>query len=101
VARHHAIHIWLNPVDGLLVNGNLALMRYQFAEAAAFYEQALAGEEALAGETQRPYLLQPPRAEMTYRFKTTCARALAGEQDAALAELEKALEAGTDRWAGY
>lgn len=101
VTRHHAIHIWLNPIDGLLVNGNLALMRYQFAEAAGLYEQAFGEKEALAAEAQPPYLLQRPGAEMAYRFKAACARALAGEQDAALVELEKALEAGTDRWAGY
>ncbi len=101
VTCHQAIHIWLNPIDGLLVNGNLALMRYQFAEAAGFYEQAFAETGALAAQAQLPYLLQRPGAEMAYHFKAACARALAGEWGVAMEELERALEDGTDRWAGY
>jgi GNAT superfamily N-acetyltransferase len=101
VTHHHAIHIWLNPIDGLLVNGNLALMRHQFGKATAFYERAFAEKEALAAEAQSPYLLQRLGAEMAYRFKAACAQALAGDRDSALQELEKALEKGTDRWAGY
>jgi RimJ/RimL family protein N-acetyltransferase len=100
VLQHHAIHLWLNPVDGLLVNGNLALMRGQYREAAQFFEQAFTLRDGTA-EGREECLLDWKTDDVIYYYHTACAWALAGERDAALANLEKALARGTFRQAGY
>jgi RimJ/RimL family protein N-acetyltransferase len=99
VLQHHAVHLWLNPVDGLLVKANLALMRGEARAAAELYEQAFARRETV--EAGRPGLMGQRTPEATYFYHAACAWALAGDHDAALRNLERALAKGSFRQAGY
>jgi RimJ/RimL family protein N-acetyltransferase len=99
VLRHHAVHLWLNPVDGLLVQANLALMRGEARAAAGLYEQAFSQRQVAEGG--RPQLMGRVTPEATYFYHAACAWALAGDRDAALRNLERALAKGSFRQAGY
>lgn len=101
VMQHHGIFVWLNPVDGHLANGNLALMRNEFKKAAESYEKAFALRAAQAPDVRKPYLLANRAAEATYYDRAACAWALAGERDAALRNLERALDARALWYAGF
>jgi RimJ/RimL family protein N-acetyltransferase len=99
VLRHHAVHLWLNPVDGLLVKANLALMRGEARAAAGLYEQAFAQRETAEGG--RPSLMGRYTPEATYFYHAAYAWAMAGDRGAALRNLERALAKGSFRQAGY
>ncbi len=99
VLHHHAVHVWLNPVDGLLVNANLALMRSEYRAAAELYERAFALREAQGGDTR--CLMGTHTPEATYLSYCAYAWARAGDAAAAGRTLERVLETGTFRQAGY
>jgi len=101
ILQHHAIHLWLNPVDGFLVNGNLALMRGDHREAAEFYEKAFALLAEPGTQDKQYSLLDWKDTETTYRYHAACAWALAGDRNAALRNLEKAWEKNSIRQGGY
>jgi GNAT superfamily N-acetyltransferase len=96
---HEAVFLWLNPVDGLLVRGNLALMAGEHAAAAEHYRQAF----GLWGETREqatPTLLKTWAAQATYRYQAACAAALAGDVDGSREQLEAAWAYGGYRQGG-
>lgn len=101
VLHHHAVHLWLNPVDGFLVNGNLAMMRRDYGEAAGFYEGAFSLLAEPGTQGKQYCLLDWKDAESTYRYHAACAWALAGDKQAALRNLEKAWAKGSFRQGGY
>lgn len=95
---HAVVSLWLNPVDGLLVNGNLALMAGDYAAAAEFYRSGL----ALWAETrdaERSAVLAERAYQARYRYQAACAAALAGDAAMALNELEAAWAYGIMRQA--
>jgi RimJ/RimL family protein N-acetyltransferase len=98
VMEHRAFIIWLRKVDGLLVNGNIALMQHRFTEAASYFEQAF---ELMARSEEESVLLSSAVERQLYYYHAACAWALAGESKAALETLEKALEIGGFRQGGY
>jgi RimJ/RimL family protein N-acetyltransferase len=96
---HEAVFLWLNPVDGILVRGNLALMAGEHAAAADHYQQAF----ALWAETREeatPTLLKTWAAQATYRYQAACAAALAGDVDGSREQLEAAWSYGGYRQGG-
>jgi len=99
VLDHHAVHGWLNECDGLLADGNLHLLRGQYAAAAERYRKAFARLSAADGSPSRILGGRPDHAP--YRYKAACAYALAGDRGAAAEHLNAAFEAGTERWLGY
>jgi thioredoxin-like negative regulator of GroEL len=101
VLDHYGVHAWFNQCDGLLVDGNLHLLRRQHAEAAERYTKAFAKLSAAAPDEPLSRILSGRADHARYRYKAACACALAGDRDAAAEHLEAASEAGTDRWRGY
>lgn len=100
VGQHRAVHVWMNPVDGHLVNGNLALLRGAYREAAEHYERAF-NIRKLQGDDPKTSLLDWKDGEHVYRYHAACAWALTGDSVVSWRHLELALEAGTFRLAGY
>jgi hypothetical protein len=96
--HHQATIVWLRRVDGLLVNGNQALMRRQYERAAEHYDQAFGLREG-AGEPS--YLMADPIDQRVYLYNAACAQALAGHPASAQRLLDKALDMGTFRQGGY
>jgi GNAT superfamily N-acetyltransferase len=95
---HAVVSLWLNPVDGLLVNGNLALMAGDYAAAAELYRAGL----ALWAETRdvdKSAVLAERAYQARYRYQAACAAALAGDAAMALDELETAWAYGVMRQA--
>ena len=95
---HAVVSLWLNPVDGLLVNGNLALMAGDYATAAEHYRAGLA-LWADTRELQRSAVLAERAYQARYRYQAACAAALAGDTAMALDELEEAWTYGIMRQA--
>jgi len=94
----HAVQVWFNEFDSLLVNGNLCLLRDAQAEAAEWYERAFAEMEAGSADALASYLVTCGADRSRYYYKASCAHALAGDRTAAARNLSKAVDAGTDRW---
>ena len=95
---HYGIQLWLNEFDGLLVNGNLRLLRGECAEAADWYRRAFAQVESGAAGAANSGLMTGGAESGRYYYKAACASALSGDRCAATRYLEKAFGAGTDRW---
>jgi RimJ/RimL family protein N-acetyltransferase len=101
VLDHYGVHAWFNECDGLLVDGNLHLVREQYAEAAERYTKAFAKLSAAAADAPLSRILSGRTDHARYRYKAACACALAGDRGAAAEHLNAAVEAGTERWLGY
>ena len=101
VLDHPGVHAWFNHCDGLLVDGNLHLLRRQYAEAAERYTKAFAKLSSAAPDAPPSRILSDPTDHARYQYKAACAYALAGDRGAAGEHLEAASEVGTERWRGY
>ncbi len=95
---HAVVSLWLNPVDGLLVNGNLALLAGDYGRAAELYRAGLA-LWAETRERERSAVLAEPAYQAHHRYQAACAAALAGDAAMALEELEAAWAYGIMRQA--
>ncbi|MGD0110368.1 MAG: GNAT family N-acetyltransferase [Armatimonadota bacterium] len=95
---HCGVHAWFNECDGLLVDGNLHLLREQYADAAERYERAFSKAASGDGDAPPSRLLSQRTDQARYRYKAACAYALAGDVGAAQRHLDEAPEAGTERW---
>jgi tetratricopeptide (TPR) repeat protein len=87
--------------ESVKINGNLALMREDYREAAEFYEKAFALLAESGTQDKQYSLLDWKDTEATYRYHAAYAWALAGNKDAALRNLEKAWAKGSFRQGGY
>ena len=101
VLDHYAFKIWLNPFDNLLVHGNMDLMRQQFKEAAGWYERAFKIAEAEEPGVLDSHLFSSRGDQGRYYWKAACTWALAGERDASIRNLNKALDRGSYRQGAY
>lgn len=96
MAARYAVYFgWFNEVDNLIVNGNVSLGRKEFGEAAEWYERAFEIAEAGAGDSpdSRLFTDKGSRAGWYY-YNAACAWASAGDSDAALRNLGKAIDKG-------
>mgnify|MGYP000862596487 CR=1 FL=1 len=76
-AAHRVVHLWLNPADGHLANGNLALMLGRYGEAVARYRRALALQAAPPPTAPPSRLLADPGQRTQAYYHAALATALA------------------------
>ena len=100
VLDHHAFHIWFNEIDSHLVNGNIAFMREEFGEAAAWYEKAFRIVEARRDATDS-HLLVDREDPVRYYYQAASAWALAGERESALRNVTRALDRSSLRQGAF
>ena len=93
VLDHRMYRVWFNEVDPLLVNGNIRLMRGEFARAAELYDRALCMAERAGPDPAGSRLLRDPRDAARHRYQAACAWALAGDERAARTSLGNAIDA--------
>lgn len=100
VLDHHAFHVWFNEIDAFLVNGNIAFMREQFGEAAAWYEKAFRSVETSQGATGSNLLAD--RGELVrYYYQAASAWALVGDRAAAMRNVTRAIDRSSLRQGGF
>jgi GNAT superfamily N-acetyltransferase len=98
VLDHYAVQVWFNEFDGLLVNGNLCLLQSRYADAAEWYEKAFAMAAMGAPDVEASAVIATAADWGRYYHKAACAWALAGNREAAVRCLDRAIDTGGDRW---
>ncbi|MFO7697193.1 MAG: GNAT family N-acetyltransferase [Anaerolineae bacterium] len=105
--NHPFVHVWVSPVDGHLMNGNMDLMLGRYGLAAGRYARALDLWQANDPEAPPARLLQSTQQQARYRYHAALANCLAvltvngHDVSSMLGHLEAALATGGFRQGGY
>jgi RimJ/RimL family protein N-acetyltransferase len=105
--NHPCVHVWVSPVDGHLMNGNMDLMLGRYTQAARRFVRALELWQASAPDVPPARLLQSSQQQARYRYHAALAQCLAvltengHDVSPVLAQVEAALATGDFRQAGY
>jgi len=103
---HAFVHVWINPTEGHLMNGNMDLMLGRYEMAARRYERAFASWRGYSPGSPEARPLPSPERQARYHYHAALAHSLAGLQAngldtaAVLAHLEAALATGNYRQGG-
>jgi RimJ/RimL family protein N-acetyltransferase len=98
-AEYSAFLICRKAADAWVVQGNLCLIRREYAQAAEWYERALDAVATAGGASS--LLLERPAERARYAFQAACAQALAGQREASAEMLAEAIEMAGYRAGGY
>lgn len=75
---HPFVHIWVNPIEGHLMNGNMDLMLGRYVMAARRYERAFDLWRACLPNMPEARPLQSPERQARYHYHAALAHSLAG-----------------------